>query len=246
MGLDSDNENQQRPFSPTGAGINLQGPTHTEEDVTYIVNKKQSNKIVEKRRSNMGGQRQDTLEEPTYIGMKLDFNAGIQQREVNRDVTAELTQIAGNQNQKPDTGTFAEIRAPEEVILETVPKMFSQNEQVIKEDLKEVERDEKRQLEDTQPVQSMTTQERRQSKKEKELERIIKAESTNFQWLKLCLNFGMLLVMVVCMVLRGPGNEKSLIGVQACDTPDFLFLILILVAAIFLTFIAIKSAQEEY
>ena len=56
----------------------------------------------------------------------------------------------------------------------------------------------------------------------------------------------MLLVMVVCMMLRGPGNEKSLIGVQACDTPDFLFLILIFVAAIFLTFIAVKNAQEEY
>ena len=59
----------------------------------------------------------------------------------------------------------------------------------------------------------MTTQERKLSNKEKELERIIKRESTNFQCLKLCLNFGMLLVMVVCMMLRGPGNEKSLIGV---------------------------------
>ena len=64
--------------------------------------------------------------------------------------------------------------------------------------------------------------------------------------MKLGLNFGMLLIMVVCMVLRGPGNEESLIGVKACDTPDFLFLVLILVAAIFLTFVAVKGAQEEY
>ena len=96
------------------------------------------------------------------------------------------------------------------------------------------------------PKETMTTQEKKQSKKEKELERIIQAESTNCQCLKLFLNFGMLLVMVICMVLRGPGNEASLIGVKACDTPDFLFLILILVAAIFFTFIAVKTAQEEY
>ena len=77
--------------------------------------------------------------------MRMGFNAGIQQNENNRDVTAEITHIAINKNQKVDTGTFAEIRAQEDpaaTVLETVPKMFSQNEQAIKEDLKESEKEE--------------------------------------------------------------------------------------------------------
>ena len=52
--------------------------------------------------------------------------------------------------------------------------------------------------------------------------------------------------MVVCMMLRGPGNEESLIGVKACETSDYLFLVLILFAAILLTYIAVRRAQEEY
>ena len=77
--------------------------------------------------------------------MRMGLNAGIQQNEVNRDVTAEITHVAVNKNQKVDTGTFAEIRAHEDpaaTVLETVPKMFSQNEQGIKEDLKEAEQEE--------------------------------------------------------------------------------------------------------
>ena len=78
--------------------------------------------------------------------MRMGLNAGIQQNEANRDVTAEITHIAVNKNQKVDTGTFAEIRAQEDpaaTVLETVPKMFSQNEQAIKEDLiKETEKEE--------------------------------------------------------------------------------------------------------
>ena len=78
--------------------------------------------------------------------MRMGLNAGIQQNEANRDVTAEITHIAVNKNQKVDTGTFAEIRAQEDpaaTVLETVPKMFSQNEQGIKEDLiKETEKEE--------------------------------------------------------------------------------------------------------
>ena len=78
--------------------------------------------------------------------MRMGFNAAIQQNENNRDVTAEITHIAVNKNQKVDTGTFADIRAQEDpavTVLETVPKMFSQNEQAIKEDLvKETEKEE--------------------------------------------------------------------------------------------------------
>ena len=193
--------------------------------------------------------------------MRMDLNAGIQQRENNRDVTAEITHIAVNKNQKVDTGTFAEIRAQEEpvTVLETVPKMFSQNEQAIKEDLKEAEKEEepskreeteqKEKKEEAAPValeEAKSSEGTVKSEKEQKLEQIVKSESTNLQCLKLCLNFGMLLVMVVCMMLRGPGNEESLIGVKACETSDYLFLVLILFAAILLTYIAVRRAQEEY
>ena len=78
------------------------------------------------------------------------------------------------------------------------------------------------------------------------MDKIIAKESTNLQWIHLVLNFLMLLIMVVCMVLRGPGSEPSVIGVKACDAPDFLFLALIAVSAVVLTFIAIKHVQKEY
>ena len=91
--MDLENDREGRPFSPTGASPMI--PAATEEDLTYIVGKKQASKIVEKRKGNMGaaGQGED---EPTVIGVRRDFNAGIQQRDLP-DVTAELTQIAGKQ-----------------------------------------------------------------------------------------------------------------------------------------------------
>ena len=76
--------------------------------------------------------------------------------------------------------------------------------------------------------------------------KIIAKESTNLQWSHLILNFLMLLIMVVCMVLRGPGSEPSVIGVKACDAPDFLFLAAIAVAAAILTLIAISHVQKDY
>ena len=56
----------------------------------------------------------------------------------------------------------------------------------------------------------------------------------------------MLLVMVICMILRGPGKTESIIGVKACEGPGYMFLILIVVTACVLTFIGIKYVQEEY
>ena len=75
---------------------------------------------------------------------------------------------------------------------------------------------------------------------------IISAESTNLQWKKLALNYGMLLVMVVCMLLRGPSSKPSVIGVKRCDALDFILLGLVLVGAIIFTGIAIRTASTEY
>ena len=79
-----------------------------------------------------------------------------------------------------------------------------------------------------------------------ELAKIIANESTNLQWKKLALNYGMLLIMIFCMLLRGPASHPSIIGVERCDVLDFTFLTLVLIGAIVLTVIAIKGASVEY
>lgn len=50
-----------------------------------------------------------------------------------------------------------------------------------------------------------------------ELEQIIKDESTNFQWSKLALNYGMLIIMIILQLFRGPGITPSMIGISRCD-----------------------------
>ena len=64
-------------------------PAATEEDVTYIVGKNQANKIVENRKFAVGITRQED-DDPTIIGVRRDFNAGIQQRDMP-DITVEIT-----------------------------------------------------------------------------------------------------------------------------------------------------------
>ena len=77
-------------FSPMGANpMNPGLPAATEEDVTYIVGKNQANKIVENRKFAVGITRQED-DDPTIIGVRRDFNAGIQQRDMP-DITVEIT-----------------------------------------------------------------------------------------------------------------------------------------------------------
>ena len=76
MDLDNDDGEYRAPFfSPSGAIPII--PAATEEDVTYIVGKIQANKIVENRKLVMGKARQDE-DDATVIGVRRDFNAGIQ------------------------------------------------------------------------------------------------------------------------------------------------------------------------
>ena len=76
MSLDNDDEEYRPPlFSPAGANPVI--PAATEEDVTYIVGKNQANKIVENRKLVMGITRQEE-DDATVIGVRRDFNAGIQ------------------------------------------------------------------------------------------------------------------------------------------------------------------------
>jgi len=141
-----------------------------------------------------------------------------------------------------DTGTFNErtfneVRAPEEVILETCNKMFSQNEEGIKEEIEDPTNEE------TPPQVKVPEQ----PKGNEELDKIIAKESTNMQWVKLILNFAMLVSMAVCMVLRGsPDEGTSVIGLKLCDTPSHVFLLFIVGVAALLTFIAVRVARDEH
>ena len=56
----------------------------------------------------------------------------------------------------------------------------------------------------------------------------------------------MLLIMIVCMLLRGPASKPSMIGVERCDALDFVFLGIIFIAAIIFTFISVKITALEY
>ena len=74
------------------------------------------------------------------------------------------------------------------------------------------------------------------AEKEKILAKIIKNESTNFQWSKLALNYGMLAIMIILQLLRGPGSEPSIIGVSRCDALDWVLLIGLILISILFTF----------
>ena len=111
--------------------------------------------------------------------------------------------------------------------------MFSQNEERIKHELEE----------DTPPTAEQSNEKTQTNEK---LEQIIAKESTNLQWWKISVNVGMLLILLVCMILRGPGTEPSVIGIKPCDGPDFVLLGLVLCAAIAMTYVAISFTREEH
>jgi len=57
-------------------------------------------------------------------------------------------------------------------------------------------------------------------KREAALEKFIEKESTNFQWAKLGLNWGMILILIVISILRGSG-DNSPVGIMRCDKSDW-------------------------
>ena len=61
------------------------------------------------------------------------------------------------------------------------------------------------------------------------------------------MNFGMLLVMVLTKLIRGPGaGKESIFGLEICSPVSWVtFLFLVLTAAV-LTWLAAKIAQKEY
>ena len=68
---------------------------------------------------------------------------------------------------------------------------------------------------------------------------LIKCEDTNFQWSRLAMNYGMLLVMVLIKLFRGPGGGKeSVVGLQICDAWAWIAFAIHVIVAILMTAIA--------
>jgi hypothetical protein len=71
-----------------------------------------------------------------------------------------------------------------------------------------------------------------------DLEKIIIAESTNFQWVKLALNYSMVITLFLIAIFRGTKNKKSLVGVFRCSDVDAILIAVLL--GLGLTFSAIS------
>ena len=76
---------------------------------------------------------------------------------------------------------------------------------------------------------------------------IIKSESTNFQWVKLSMNFGILILMIISKLARGPGGgEQSAFGLDICDGLSWVAFAVLTLAAFTLTALAAKISNQEY
>jgi len=76
---------------------------------------------------------------------------------------------------------------------------------------------------------------------------IIQSESTNFQWGKLSMNFGILILMIISKLVRGPGGgEQSSIGLDICDGLSWVAFAVLALAAFVLTALAAKISNQEY
>lgn len=85
------------------------------------------------------------------------------------------------------------------------------------------------------------------AQQKEQLESIKAKENTNFQWTKLAMNYGILIVMTVIKLIRGPGaGQESLLGITICSWQSWLaFAIQIIIVLIF-SGLAAKIANNEY
>ena len=78
------------------------------------------------------------------------------------------------------------------------------------------------------------------------LEKIHRRESTNFQWGKLGMNYGMLAIMIVSQVVRGPGSGvKSVVGVEFCHTASWITFAILVACSVCMTVLAIMVSAKE-
>lgn len=68
------------------------------------------------------------------------------------------------------------------------------------------------------------------------LKAIIAYESTNLQWSRLALNWGLIVVLIILSILKGGDKkEDSILGILKCDAVDWtLFVVLQIICFIFL------------
>jgi len=81
---------------------------------------------------------------------------------------------------------------------------------------------------------------------QKELEKIIEGESTNLQWKKLGLSWGLMIIMTVVSILRGSSKETSLLESERCDVIDWSLFIALMLTCVFFFLVGILIIAKEY
>ena len=71
-------------------------------------------------------------------------------------------------------------------------------------------------------------------------------ESSHFQWSKLSMNIGMVVVLFVVTLLRGDGNKPSIVGVSRCDPYEWALLATLVIVALILTVGTAIMLNREY
>ena len=60
------------------------------------------------------------------------------------------------------------------------------------------------------------------------------------------MNYGMLAIMLILQMLRGPGSKPSIIDVSRCDSLDWVLLITLFIMCTLLTIAGWRMMQIEY
>lgn len=75
---------------------------------------------------------------------------------------------------------------------------------------------------------------------------MVDQESTFMQWKYLLQFLGMITGVILILVLKGPGNKKSVIGVVVCEPEYWGLLTALIIFALVMEFVAIVIAKTEF
>lgn len=79
-----------------------------------------------------------------------------------------------------------------------------------------------------------------------ELEKVIARESTNLQWTKLAMNVGMVILLIISKIIRGPGGgEESSFGLKICESSAWVTLIVMVFLSFLVTVVAARIANKD-
>jgi hypothetical protein len=78
-----------------------------------------------------------------------------------------------------------------------------------------------------------------------ELQKIIDYESTNLQWAKVVLNWGLIVFLIIIKMFQGGKKEKSVIGVLRCEGLDWGLFVILQVICVIALIAGVKIVRDE-